>query len=710
MDEGVVMVFTGDGSGAFILVDDEYAAPPPLINAYRSPIVMADLNQDGHQDLVVQGGMFVYLGDGHGEFTPRENYYMHTGMFVVDDFNGDSYPDIVEASAQTIALGNGAGGFSLPQVIAIPTPPSSVATADFNLDGHADLAFASYTTAEVWILLGTGTGAFQTPVSIATSNPGYSLAAGKFTADDYPDLVVTNGQLSYNSDLLAGDGAGGFQLAQSIVIYLGHTATAGRIDGDDRDDALLGWTLLQTGGEPEGFVHARRFPAGMGPLDLETSDFDEDDRPDIAVANAHDNTVLLLHGTGDGSLDPGLVIPVGQEPWSIAAGDINDDDHSDLAIACREGAIILILRGDGLGGMEELLQVPGPGRPTSVEFRDMNHDENLDLVTSQYDQPMLEVRLGDGLGGFGPALTCQTPASNAVDLAVGELSGDEHQDVVLVYEQAGASIFLGDGSGALNPLPLIDLGHISSRVAIGHLDNDEIPDLAVTGIDAAQRHPGTDDTRGITLGGRSLRGLGEGQFDSPQSLGVTGGSTGVVIADVTGDLSNDISVCVPVKHGVTVKAGTGKGGFGANDEYGGGRHPEDLVAADLDRDGHLDLITADWEGNTVHVLLSELADVSAVSNGLPLPQPIAGRGLASPNPAPRGGVISIAFGDEPANAIRIYDVGGRLVARLARTPGSDRFVWSGRDLSGRLVAAGQYFARLEGRTYLHPSVKVSILP
>jgi flagellar hook assembly protein FlgD len=49
-------------------------------------------------------------------------------------------------------------------------------------------------------------------------------------------------------------------------------------------------------------------------------------------------------------------------------------------------------------------------------------------------------------------------------------------------------------------------------------------------------------------------------------------------------------------------------------------------------------------------------------------------------------------------ALRIYDVGGRLVRTLVddvREPGVDRARWDGRDDHGRRSAAGVYFARLE---------------
>ena len=71
---------------------------------------------------------------------------------------------------------------------------------------------------------------------------------------------------------------------------------------------------------------------------------------------------------------------------------------------------------------------------------------------------------------------------------------------------------------------------------------------------------------------------------------------------------------------------------------------------------------------------------------------------------------SIALGLARADRveIRIYDVGGRLVRRLADrffATGEHEVVWDGRDEGGRRAARGVYFARVKYRTTRLDAVK-----
>ncbi len=73
--------------------------------------------------------------------------------------------------------------------------------------------------------------------------------------------------------------------------------------------------------------------------------------------------------------------------------------------------------------------------------------------------------------------------------------------------------------------------------------------------------------------------------------------------------------------------------------------------------------------------------------------------LAAPRPNPSSGPLEIGFTLPRAAAIdlRVYDVRGREVARVAsgsRAAGPQRVTWSGRDRAGAPVSSGVYFIRL----------------
>ncbi|ETX06828.1 MAG: hypothetical protein ETSY2_14765 [Candidatus Entotheonella gemina] len=57
-------------------------------------------------------------------------------------------------------IGAGNGTFTAGQRVAVGIGPTSIAVADLNGDGHADLVTANRTSNDVSILLGRGNGIF----------------------------------------------------------------------------------------------------------------------------------------------------------------------------------------------------------------------------------------------------------------------------------------------------------------------------------------------------------------------------------------------------------------------------------------------------------------------------------------------------------------------------------------------------------------------
>ena len=71
--------------------------------------------------------------------------------------------------------------------------------------------------------------------------------------------------------------------------------------------------------------------------------------------------------------------------------------------------------------------------------------------------------------------------------------------------------------------------------------------------------------------------------------------------------------------------------------------------------------------------------------------------MASPNPARRTASVIFALPERAEASVRVFDLAGRLVARLAQAEfpaGPVRLTWDGRNDSGRQVAPGLYFIRV----------------
>jgi phospholipase C len=85
------------------------------------------------------------------------------------------------------------------------------------------------------------------------------------------------------------------------------------------------------------------YAAGMGPAGIVVGDFNGDGKLDVAVANAVDNTVSVLLGNGDGTFQAHLDYPTDAGPQAVTAGDWNKDGRMDLATANRGANTVAML-------------------------------------------------------------------------------------------------------------------------------------------------------------------------------------------------------------------------------------------------------------------------------------------------------------------------------------------------------------------------------
>ena len=235
-------------------------------------VAVGDFNGDGKPDLVVLNGdsttVGVLLGNGDGTFQAVVTYGsggVYPQSVAVADVNGDGKPDLVVASLcgsslkcgnVGVLLGNGDGTFqSVVSYSSGAQSAESVAVADVNRDGKADIVIANYCLdpnvcagGAVGVLLGNGDGTFQAAVNYDSGGSwARSVAVGDFNGDGKPDVVVTNTGSPATVGVLLGNGDGTFQAA--VTYGLGRieadSVAVADVNGDGKPDLVVANCAIQ---------------------------------------------------------------------------------------------------------------------------------------------------------------------------------------------------------------------------------------------------------------------------------------------------------------------------------------------------------------------------------------------------------------------------------------------------------------------------------
>jgi hypothetical protein len=370
-------------------------------------IAIADFNGDSKLDLAVaysgdfragNGGLSILLGNGDGTFQSAKNIALGSNAqsIVAGDFNQDGIVDLVVVSSgeqdisvpsrAVILLGNGDGTFQAAVDLNVNSFAVAAAAADVDSDGKMDLLMVNSgdlgsgsTLASVGVLRGNANGTFKTEVdySLGTKLVFTSpIAVADFSGDGELDLAVGGNGIVL---LLRGNGDGTFQPAVSSGFSLSsfgigvHSVIAADFNGDGKKDLAARSTTLFTNhdilnvqiGQGDGTFkpianHSTGFPGSQ--CQLAVADFDDDGKPDLALAAGTGGGVSLMLGNGDGTFLAPLHFGAGMGTCSLAVGDLNHDTLPDLVLTnFGDNTVSVLLNTTIAGGFTLAIAEAGGG-------------------------------------------------------------------------------------------------------------------------------------------------------------------------------------------------------------------------------------------------------------------------------------------------------------------------------------------------------------
>lgn len=486
-------------------------------------------------------------------------------------------------------------------------------------------------------VLANDAAAAEVVTTTATSAQG---AAVVMTADGGFTYATPARMAGADSFVYVARGAGG-ELHEATVTL---TPRAGCGDGDPVEGEVC-------------FARAPHADIGDGSLGA-VADLDGDGVGDLVTASRLPVALAVRIGDGEGGFGPPSIIDLDLEDdvVALATGRVDGDGHMDVVLLTDAG--VLLLSGDGAGG---LTPASAPAAALSngrhVALGDFVGDASLDVLV--VDGDALRVFEGDGAGGLAaPVATAH--AAFPVGVAVADLDDDGHLDAILTRDPAGVVVALGDGAGAFT-VAAVDLPDFGTGApVVGRFDDDEHLDVAAlttgfTGTLSVHALLG-DGEGGLTPTGSPLlidgfdAGLQAARLDGDADTDLLLAGTGALVpllsdgaggfvagadvqdfeirwalpVDLDGDGADGAVLLRPGEIGLVDNDGAGvlTAREVASDVVAypiSGAILQEVVLVDLDGDGALDVVTADYQGAALQVAYGDgaggLGVFAAVSVG-----------------------------------------------------------------------------------------------
>jgi hypothetical protein len=324
-------------------------------------VSVADLNGDGHLDLVLAKGRHwplhnrVLLNDGTGRFAARnlDEAADRTYSAAVADVDGDGKLDMVVSNdrpdRKLVYRGDGQGGFRVSGTFGDPAWPTRYVTlADLNGDGLADIVAANR----------AGGGGRRTPSYICFN-----------------------------------DGKGNFPTAQPLPTESATIILAADFDGDGGVDLFVphrdGGTSVMFWNQGKG-VFAEPIPVGPSPASIRAAaagDVDGDGRLDLVVGDETTKRVVVWSNVGRRAFREGPALADAAVPYAIVIADVTRDGKPDIIVGNLRAPGFVFHQTGGTPAFRSVRWNDGAGAIYGIAVGDMNGDGWPDLVTARSDAP-----------------------------------------------------------------------------------------------------------------------------------------------------------------------------------------------------------------------------------------------------------------------------------------------------------------------------------
>jgi hypothetical protein len=286
--------------------------------------------------------------------------------------------------------------------------------------------------------------------------------------------------------------------------------------------------------------------------------------------------------------EKGPIAGMGRTFNDVVSGDFNGDDKLDLVAIDGSAAFFA---GEGDGTLAAPVGVTTSDNARYVTAADLDGDDKLDLIaTAQHANTTgsgpsqvvtISVLLGKGDGSFeDPVEYIAAGGGDGTRATIGDFDGDENLDAAIaVTADKAVAVMFGNGDGTFGDAVEFPSGTTSRAITSGDFNGDKKLDIVNT------------SSTPIENAASVLIGNGDGSFDSAVSYGVGKFPYSIVAGDWNKDGKLDLATANNNSTDLSVLIGKGDGTFAMSVEYRAEGMPFTIASGDFDADGKLDLVS-----------------------------------------------------------------------------------------------------------------------
>ncbi len=247
--------------------------------------------------------------------------------------------------------------------------------------------------------------------------------------------------------------------------------------------------------------------------------------------------------------------------------------------------------------------------PRDLVSADFNRDGKPDLAVALTNAAaksnQIAVLLGDGNGG-STTVGLKKDGVGVTELAAGDINNDGFADLISVSDatQSNVQLWLGNGSGGFTAEPAITTGHYYNRLQLADLNNDGKLDLILaasgTGEVFVRLNTGTSPYYATAVA-YQVAPSGNSIYD-------------VITADLDRDGYLDLITANSSANTISVLKNNQAGGFTLDHTRSAGTNPSSVAVLDLNRDGWLDIVAGNRSSGFLSIYHNQQGSLTAQPN------------------------------------------------------------------------------------------------